>query len=312
MHSAPVQARHLTLEGACQLVLNGLENVHTRAMYRKALGDFLGWRGGQFSPPLSPFLVESHKAFLVGRHYSASSINQRLAAIRRLALKASDEGLLSADQAATILRIKGLKKTGTMPGKSLTTREAEALMNAPDPATKKGKRDRALLALLVGCGLRRGEVVRLNVENLEKQGSHWHLAGVIGIHGRARNVPLPHWAKVALDGWLTTAGIRTGPIFRALNHNGEPSDRRLSAPMVLAIVSGYGRQTGLEIKPRDLRRTCAELCRDRGAALEQIQLLLGHSSIQMTEQLLGKRQNVTSSPNDRLGLRWRRARRLAS
>ena len=84
MHSAPVQARHLTLEGACQLVLNGLENVHTRAMYRKALGDFLRWRGDQFGPPFSPFLVENHKVFLIGRHYSTSSINQRLAAIRRL------------------------------------------------------------------------------------------------------------------------------------------------------------------------------------------------------------------------------------
>jgi integrase len=82
--------------------------------------------------------------------------------------------------------------------------------------------------------------------------------------------------------------------------------------MILSIVSGYGKQIGMEIKPRDLRRTCARLCRGSGADLEQIQLFLGHSSIQITEQFLGRRENVSSPPNDGLGLRWRRAKKLAS
>jgi integrase len=302
----------MTLEDASQLVLNGIENTSTRSMYRKALEDFLAHCREQFHSPLSQILVQSHKADLIDRRYSASSINQRLAAIRRLARKAADEGLLSPEHAAGILRMKGVKKTAVTSGKWLTTQQAEALMNAPDPRNKKGKRDRALLALLVGCGLRRSEVVRLNVDDLLKQGGRWHLVGVTGMHGKSRTVPLPRWARVALDRWISAAQIRAGAIFRALDSKGEPTNRNLSAPMILSIVSGYGKQIGMEIKPRDLRRTCARLCRGSGADLEQIQLFLGHSSIQITEQFLGRRENVSSPPNDGLGLRWRRAKKLAS
>jgi len=307
-----VQTDRVTLEEVSRLVVKGIENANTRAMYRKALGDFLIYWQGKLCPPLFQEVVESHKSYLTDRGYSPSSVNQRLAAIRRLALRAVDEGILSADHVAGVLRVKGVKKTAATQGGCLTTQQAEALMNVPDPRGKKGKRDRALLALLVGCGLRRSEVVRLNVEDVLKEGGHWQLVGVKGIYGKARMVPIPGWARVALDRWIRAARIRAGAIFRALDSNGEPTNRNLSAPMILAIVSGYGKQIGIEINPRNLRRTCAKLCRGGGADLEQIQLFLGHSSIQMTAQFLGRRENMSSPPNGRLGLRWRRTKKLAS
>lgn len=82
--------------------------------------------------------------------------------------------------------------------------------------------------------------------------------------------------------------------------------------MILEIVSGYATELGLEVRPRDLRRTCAKLCRSSGGDLERIQMLLGHSSIQITEQYLGTRQDLAKAPNDRIGLRWSTPKRVAS
>ena len=79
----------------------------------------------------------------------------------------------------------------------------------------------------------------------------------------------------------------------------------LSAQAVFGAAVFYGDQLGLRLRPDDLRRTCAKLCRSGGGELEQIQLLLGHASIQTTERYLGTRQNLVDAPNDRLGLEWK-------
>jgi site-specific recombinase XerD len=309
--SIPVQ-NQAALDRICTLVLDKAVSPSTRTMYGKALHDFLEWWEHQGSPGLDRAVVRAHRAFLIAKGYSTSSVNQRLTAVRQLALRASEEGLLPVEHAVAISRIKGAKQVAAVITNPLTSHQAEALMNAPDSGTTKGQRDRALLALLVGCGLRRNEIVRLNVDDLRRQSGRWVLVGVIGTHRKARIVPLPPWTKLAVDKWLAMGQIRTGAIFRAVDRQGLPSERRLSSPMVLEIVKAYGKQVGLRISPRGLRWTCAMLCRSRGADLEQIQLLLGHSSIQMTEHYLGARRKPARAPNGRLGLRWRRARKLAS
>ena len=101
------------------------------------------------------------------RRLAPGTVNLRLGAVRRLAYEASDCGLLSADLAAGIRRVKGVKKIGVRLGNWLVPDQAVALLEAPDPKTIKGKRDLALLALLVACGLRRHEAVGLNVSHLQ-------------------------------------------------------------------------------------------------------------------------------------------------
>ena len=301
-----------SLASLCDLVLQGIPNPSTRSMYAKALRDFLTWLEAQSEAPLTKALVQRHIVFLTARGYAASSVNQRLAAIRKFVLTATDQGLVAVKHAASILRIQGVRRRGVGTGNWLTTDEAEKLMNAPDPKTPKGKRDRAILGLMVGCGLRRSEVVRLNVEDLQRQEGRWVLLNVIGMRGRTRTVPLPPWAKLAIVRWMEASCISEGPVFRAVGRDGKVGDRQLSAPMILEIVSGYATELGLKVRPRDLRRTCAKLCRSNGGDLEQIQMLLGHSSIQITEQYLGTRQDLAKAPNDRIGLRWRTSKKLAS
>jgi len=91
------------------------------------------------------------------------TVNLRLGAVRRLAYEAVNCGLLSADLAAGIRRVKSVKKLGIRLGNWLTAEQGQALWQAPDRQRLKGKRDRALLALMLACGLRRHEVVALTL-----------------------------------------------------------------------------------------------------------------------------------------------------
>jgi site-specific recombinase XerD len=290
------------------LVLDSVSSPLTRAMYEKALRDFFSWWEEQGRPEFTKAAVQAHRAALEAKGYAASTINQRLAAIRKLAVEAADNNLMALDHAAAIARVKGIPKSGIRMGNWLTEKQAEQLVNAPTPETLKGKRDRALLALLVGCGLRRRELSTLNVEDIQQREGRWVIIDLEGKHGRVRTVPVPPWVKVAVDDWLSTAVFTTGRIFCAVSRHGKITSRTLSEQAVLDNVRQYGQQIGLDnIRPHDLRRTCAKLCRSGGGELEQIQLLLGHSSIQITEQYLGTKQDLQDAPNDRFVLRWQKA-----
>ena len=111
--------------------------------------------------------------------------------------------------------------------------------------------------------------------------------------------------KVAIDTWTQSAGITGGALFRRVRtreyREGTPD--HLSERMIWHVVTLYARQIGIpDLAPHDLRRTCAKLCRSSGGDLEQIQFLLGHSSIQTTERYLGSKQNLKEAVNDQLGL----------
>jgi integrase/recombinase XerD len=306
--SVPAERGTSPYAGVMTLVLNAVSSPLTRTMYEKALRDFFAWWEEQGRPEFTKATVQSHRAALEAKGYSASTINQRLAAIRKLAVQAADNNLLSLDHAAAIARVKGIPKSGVRAGNWLTEKQAEQLINAPEPQTLKGKRDRALLGLLVGCGLRRRELSTLNVEDIQQRDSRWVIIDLEGKRGRIRSVPVPPWVKVALDDWLSAAGFSTGRIFCAVSRHGKITSRTISEQAILDNVRQYGKQIGLEnIRPHDLRRTCAKLCRSRGGELEQIQFLLGHSSVQVTEQYLGTKQALQNAPNDRFVLRWEKA-----
>jgi integrase len=136
-------------------------------------------------------------------------VNQRLAAVKKLAREAAAKGL-DAETAAGIDQVAGVKQQGTRAGNWLTTAQAEALINCPDPRTLKGKRDRAILALLVSCGLRRGEAVALTPEHIQQRDGRWVIVDLRGKHGRIRTVPVPAWVKQAIDLWCEAAGIAEG------------------------------------------------------------------------------------------------------
>ena len=96
----------------------------------------------------------------------------------------------------------------------------ERLWNSPDSQLLKGKRDRALLAILLACGLRRHEVVSLESNHVQQREDHWAIIDLKGKAGHTRTVPMPDWVKALLDDWLHAANINGGKLFRRVNKNG--------------------------------------------------------------------------------------------
>jgi site-specific recombinase XerD len=234
---------------------------------------------------------------------SRSTVNLRLGAVRRLAYEAADCGLLSADLAAGIRRVKGVKKLGVRLGNWLTAEQAQMLWRAPDCQRLKGKRDRALLALLLACGLRRHEAVSLTLDHVQQREEHWALVDLIGKAGHIRTVPVPDWVKRELDEWLAAARVDRGKVFRRVNKVGRTWGDGMTEKSVWHIVKEAAKTIGVaKVSPHDLRRTCARLCHTSGGELEQIQFLLGHVSVQTTERYLGCKQRIRSAVNDRIGI----------
>ena len=177
-------------------------------------------------------------------------------------------------------------------------------MSAPDITTVGGLRDRAILAVLLGCGLRRSEVAALTFTHLQQRDGRWCIVDLVGKHGRVRTTPMPTWVKVAIDAWTSASDIADGHVFRPVNRGGRVTGDRLGEKVVWQMLKKYAAEVGFpDIAPHDLRRTCAKLCRAAGGELEQIQMLLGHASVQTTERYLGTKQDLVHAPNDAIKLK---------
>jgi integrase len=115
---------------------------------------------------------------------------------------------------------------------------------------------------------------------------------------------MPMWVNVAIDAWTLPAGVADGSVFRSVNRADRVTGEGLGEKVVRQLIKPYAEAAGVPgIAPHDLRRTCAKLCRAGGGELEQIQLLLGHASVQTTERYLGTKQDLVHAPNDAIKLR---------
>jgi site-specific recombinase XerD len=285
------------------LVLNSVSSHHTRRAYEHALDSFHGWYQLEEHGPFSRGVVQQYRAELEKQGRSPSTINVQLAALRKLASEAADNGLLAPEIVAGIAKVRGARQAGVRAGNWLTREQAEQLLHLPDVTTLKGRRDQALLALFIGCGLRRSELAALTLEHLQQRDGRWVIIDLIGKGQRVRSVPMPAWAKAAVDRWTQVTGLAKGRVLRAINKGDRIVRVSMTAQSIFEVVERYGVQLGVAIAPHDLRRTFAKLAHRGHAPLEQIQLSLGHASIQTTERYLGVRQDFVDAPCDRLGVR---------
>jgi len=153
--------RLLDLEHAKSALLNSLTSPDAQRGYRHAIDEFVDWYCSEPRLAFNRIVVLRYRSHLESRQLAPGTVNLRLGAVRRLAYEAADCGLLSSDLAAGIRRVKGVKKLGVRLGNWLTAQQGQALWQAPGREQLKGKRDRALLALLLACGLRRRTCARL-------------------------------------------------------------------------------------------------------------------------------------------------------
>ena len=177
------------LDQAKSAVLSSLSSTDAQRGYRHAIDEFVEWYCSEPRLSFNRTVVLRYRMHLESRNLAPGTINLRLGAVRRLAYEASDCGLLSADLAAGIRRVQGVKKIGVRFGNWLVAEQALRLLDAPDPSTLKGKRDRALLAILTACGLRRHEAIELNLSHIQRREEHWAIVDLVGKAAHTANDP---------------------------------------------------------------------------------------------------------------------------
>jgi site-specific recombinase XerC len=173
--------------------------------------------------------------------------------LRKLATEAAENGWMDPTVAAGIARVRDVRRLGIRVGKWATAEEATSLLAAPQAPSVKGKRDRAILAVLIGCALRRGELVGLRVADLQQRDGRVVFVDISGKGGRIRTVPVPDWVESALRAWLQAAGIAEGRIFRGVSRWGSVVGEKLSTTAVLGIVAEYAALLSLQLSPRAAR-----------------------------------------------------------
>jgi integrase len=281
-----------------KMVLDSVQSIHSKRNYAKALDDLFAFCA---SRPLSRALLMEYRTTM--EHLSPSTINVRMSAIRKLVGEARRNRIIGREEADNLTDVPNVRQKGTRLGNWLTREQAKELLAVPDRSKLKGKRDYVIIALLVGCALRRQELASLNIEAIQLREGRWVIIDLRGKGGRIRTVAVPIWVKQGIDAWTAAAKIDKGRLLRPISKSGKIVGDELGDWAIWSVVEQSSKQIGIEhFGAHDLRRTCAKLCRKSGGDLEQIKFLLGHSSIQTTERYLGSEQEIAIAVNDSLGL----------
>lgn len=285
-----------------RMLSNSLVSAHTKRAYIAAFNQFFTVVSAS-GRPVSRALLMEYRARMIDQGLSASTINVRLSAIRKLVSEARENDLFDQVEAARILTVPGVPTRGVRLGNWLTPEEAKRLLDVPDRGTIIGKRAFAILSVLVYCALRRDELARLEMRHIQRREGRWVVVDLVGKRGRVRTVPIPHAAKAALDDWLAAAGIKFGFLFRQVLKSGRVQNAPIGAWTVWKTVVNAAHLAGIDhLGPHDLRRTCAKFCRKAGGDIEQIQELLGHENLATTVTYLGVRQEIRQAVNDQIAL----------
>jgi integrase len=213
--------------------------------------------------------------------------------------------------------VRGARHVGAGIGTWLTHEQAQQFLDVPDPKTLRGKRDQALLAVLLGCGLRRSELVALELHHIQQREGRWVIVDLVGKGGKLRVVPMAAAIKASIDRWTRAAGITEGRVFRRLRKGGRVLEggiddqtvadvlQHAAQPLAAAAADPAEAALWRGLAPHDCRRTYAKLTRKAEAPLEQIQLTLGHQSLTTTQKYLGTEVDYHDAPSDRLRFRLR-------
>jgi integrase len=241
-----------------KMVLDAVPSPHTQRNYGKALDDLFAFCASQ---PLSRALFMEWRAGM--ESLSPSTINVRLSAVRKMIGEARRAGLLGQEEAASLTDVPNIRQKGTRLGNWLTREQAKELLAVPDRSTLKGKRDYVILALLVGCALRRNELAELDVATIQQREGRWVLADLEGKGRRIRTVAIPIWVKQGIDVWTTAARIDHGRLLRSVSKSGKVHRDTLSDWAVWSVVEQSAKRRPRS--PPHLRQALPQARRRSGA-----------------------------------------------
>ncbi len=225
------------------LVLDSVSSPITRRVYNLGLDEFIAWFAEEPRPAgFTKSTVTAWRVALEARGLGPISINVRITAVRKLAVEAADNGLLAPELASGIARIKGVRSHGVRVGNWLSLRQAQALLNAPDVRTKKGLRDRAMFATLLGCGLRRSELTNLTMKHVQQRDNRWCIVDLSVNTGASVLFRCRRGSKNAIDAWTVVASVTEGHLFRPVNRGDQVCGDRISRESCLADAEDIRRR----------------------------------------------------------------------
>jgi len=218
---------------------------------------------------------------LVELDYRPATINLRLAALRGVLREAWRLELMPADDYQRATDIESVQAKPLPRGRALPAGEVHALFSGVlADSGIRGLRDMAIMALLYGGGLRRAELVRTRLVDLDLVKGTLR---VLGKGNRQRNVALVGGVLAAVEGWVKSRGRRPGPLFYSTTRKGELSGQRISPGSVRHLCQRRAQQLELEhFSPHDLRRSCATELLDQDVDLATVSKMLGHSELNTT------------------------------
>lgn len=245
---------------------------------RDDLHHFAGFWRSQNGVDLTRALVRRYISALSHQGYAPATVNRKLASLRMFCKFLLRENALPDNPTANLVSLKQARKLPRF----LTVEELSKAMQTPETGTPAGARDLAILELLYGCGLRRQELVHLDLDAIDTGGMQIR---VLGKRNRERVVPLGRAAGNALQNWLAVR-----PVFAKVIRDPEAlfldtRGRRLSAGLVYHAVRRCLRKVVAVEKahPHILRHSFATHLLDSGADLMAVKELLGHSSLGTTQ-----------------------------
>jgi site-specific recombinase XerD len=212
----------------------------------------------------------------LAERFAPSNTNKMLSALRGVLRAAFNLNLMSADQLARAISIKAVRGSRVPKGRALQAGEIRALFAVCNPKTPNGARNAAVLALLYGGGLRRSEVVDLDLSSFERSSGKLI---VLGKGNKERTIYLTNGGLRAVEAWLGHRGDDPGPLLHPVRKGGLILRRRMNDQSILDLVSRLARKAGVDqFSPHDLRRTAVGDLLDAGVDLSTVQKLAGHES----------------------------------
>lgn len=252
---------------------------------------------------LGPAELEALKARLQGPRQAGrgaalgpASVNKHVSALRGVMRWAFRVGLVDATAYAHSREVRYLRGTRLPSGRAVSLDEHRRMLATCDAATPMGARDAAIFTVLYATGLRRAELVGLDVASFDARENSLR---VLGKGNRERRVPVVKGALPALRRWLAIRGSAPGPLFPSAR--GAPELRRVTGGAVMCVFARALRLSGVDrCSPHDYRRSLASNLLDAGTDLVTVQRILGHADVSTTARYDRRSERVQREAMERV------------
>jgi len=293
-----VIAYHDSIKHAIEMLLMEVPSTKSKRAYIDDTLLFLRWLTEQ-QIELSQVdydIMLTYRAYLTDT-YSNNTAMRRFVVVRRFLNVALRHGLISQNPAREI-RTK-IHFDSSSSHTALTKKEAKKLLSAIDRSTPIGKRDYALIMLLLYTGIRRSECADATLGDITSKQEHKVLTIQHGKGDKRRDVPIRPDVFRALTTYLETVNrLNDSPesnIFHRFIRGNHSSDQGISDKAIENIVKKYAALAGVKCTPHDIRASFITFAMDTGVPLIQVQRLAGHSDPKTTERYYSRKQDLDNS-----------------